>query len=339
MQQTPWTVQFPWSLPLTQQLPKLPVGDPPVKFPPLDFPPWKPGRHWPWSQTVLQRLPQGGAGRGPSQLPIDCNTLDYTWLGDPFCHEPAKSTVYLDTLDWSYLGSPFAGQSKIRYLQAAELKGDASLSCTAYMRWYIQAALAGDASLACDIYLRLAAAASLAGDASLSCAVLMRWAIQAALAGDASLSCTLTYGPFIPEGFRKSPTAVTAEAPNGVRWFFSVTNDDPVQFGTSHFITPVYTVYDDLVQFSSTRETAWRWVVNDSGTFSRVPMPLTAATADWIELISLLGRSYVVRLDNSGGLLVTPTADEFRYEDTLYSQSHGGVPYRLDPRFLLNKRV
>jgi len=35
-------------------------------------------------------------------------TLDYGYLGQPFCYMPAKTAIVLKTLDYGYLGQPFA---------------------------------------------------------------------------------------------------------------------------------------------------------------------------------------------------------------------------------------
>lgn len=34
-------------------------------------------------------------------------TLDYAYLGAPFCDVPAKSSIDTSTMDWAYLGAPF----------------------------------------------------------------------------------------------------------------------------------------------------------------------------------------------------------------------------------------
>lgn len=42
-------------------------------------------------------------------LPTKANlqTMDYSYLGEPFCYVPAKDSISLDGMDYSYLGEPF----------------------------------------------------------------------------------------------------------------------------------------------------------------------------------------------------------------------------------------
>ncbi|MBU0964730.1 hypothetical protein KKC06_06850 [Patescibacteria group bacterium] len=39
--------------------------------------------------------------------PINLQTLNYAYQGQPFCRVPAKTTIDLETMDYSYEAQPF----------------------------------------------------------------------------------------------------------------------------------------------------------------------------------------------------------------------------------------
>lgn len=41
----------------------------------------------------------------------DLATLDYAWLGQPFCRVEPSAGVHTQTLDYSWFGQPFVGAS------------------------------------------------------------------------------------------------------------------------------------------------------------------------------------------------------------------------------------
>lgn len=92
---------------------------------------------------------------------------------------------------------------------------------------------------------------------------------------------------------------ITAVSPNGTRWYRTLENDTPALSSTA-FPSRRYSLFDAPVQLSQSRQTAWRWVVDNSGAFTPLSASPAAATVEAIEFVSPSGLSYALRLDDAG---------------------------------------
>ena len=127
---------------------------------------------------------------------------------------------------------------------------------------------------------------------------------------------------------------LTAESPNGTRWYRTLENDTPVLSSTT--TPPVnrsYSLFDAPTQLSQSRLYAWRWVVSDAGVFSVVSAPLPQAITEAIEFVSPSGTSYVLRLDDAGAESLGAYPESLRPFWPLLKEGRDGPVYISDPRF------